>query len=127
MMALQGREAPNLDLLEGDLTPHSLGVLKREHLLAFSRSELVRATHVWRLNGETEAILRRTFTNGLFEYPASESAGGWVEDPLVYRDGELVFGIVSHESEGMLRLPEDEFSALEKELALVLHDRSEWI
>jgi hypothetical protein len=127
MLGIEGRDSPGLREIESRLAPHSLGVADREHLTARPRDEIVRPTPIWRLHRTTIPILHSIFTHGLFGYPASEDAGGWVEDPSLYRAGELVLSIVSHESEGMLRLPLHDYHRASAELGLILHAEGEWI
>ena len=127
MLSVQGRDASHLEDLDRQLAPFSRGQRLREHISAPSRNELVRPTQVWSLNEHTESILTQVFKSGLFAYPALETPGGWVERPCVYRDGDLVLTIISHESEGMLRLSTAEFDALSTVIDLPLHERGEWI
>jgi hypothetical protein len=126
-MVIEGRASPRLDHFDALLAPHALVPSDREHLSAPTPKELVRPTLTWQLNDETEAVLRSTFPRGLFEYPASEDSGGWIEEPSFYRSGELVLSILSHESEGMIRLPVEEYHQASKELAIVFHPSAEWL
>jgi hypothetical protein len=57
---------------------------------------------LWELNDTTEAYLLKCFSGGLVTYETSN--GSWCEDPCLYRGDALMLGIISHESEGVLRI-----------------------
>jgi len=43
---------------------------------------------------------------GLFQYDPWEPA--WFEDPILYRNGEMLLGVLSHEAFAVLRVSESE-------------------
>jgi hypothetical protein len=46
--------------------------------------------------------LREALPNGLLSYDPEGS--GWFEDPILYREGNLLLGVLSHEAFAVLRL-----------------------
>ena len=56
--------------------------------------------------------LQDFLTGGIFT--CEVGAVGWLEDLTLYRRGELMLGIVSHESEGILRVSHEERQLLEQ-------------
>jgi hypothetical protein len=83
-----------------------------------------RATALWELNETTEAELLRNFSAGFLTYTPSGSS--WCEDPSVFRNGELMLGIISHESEGVLRIRASEQLLLDQ-LELPYRLKGEWV
>jgi len=69
------------------------------------------ATPRWSLGPETVAALRLAFPRGPFDYYPGTDA--WFEDLEVYRDGELMFGIITHEHEGVVRVRDEELARLD--------------
>lgn len=80
---------------------------------------------VWALTPETLALLREHLSGGLFMSPANAQAV-WLEDPLFYRGGELMLGIVSHEGEGVLLLTSLEAAELAA-AGFPTRDRAGWL
>jgi len=64
--------------------------------------DLTRSTRLWELNPITVGALQQSLPNGLLSYDPEGS--GWFEDPIVYRDGNLLLGVLSHEAFAVLRL-----------------------
>lgn len=79
--------------------------------LAIASRHLV-ASPLWGLNSASLAALRDFLTGDIFT--CEIGAGGWLEDLTLYRRGELMLGIVSHESEGILRVTHEERQLLEQ-------------
>ena len=71
-----------------------------------------RVSALWALNDTTEAYLLKCFAEGLLTYYTTD--GSWCEDPCLYRDDELMLGIISHENEGVLRIEAREQLALDQ-------------
>jgi hypothetical protein len=70
--------------------------------------DLTRLTELWTLNDQTISALRQAFPRGVLDYfPAEE---GWFEDLALYRDSELMFGAITHEHAGVLRITELEYA-----------------
>ena len=80
----------------------SLGTAMRERMSGQTADDLVRPTERWRLSDESIGALRDALPGGIFEYDPLQD--GWFEDPIFYRDGELVLGVLSHEAFAVLRL-----------------------
>jgi len=55
--------------------------------------------------------LTKALPGGLLQYEPAE--GGWFEDPVLYRDGRLMLGTLSHEAFAVLCISEPEFAQLE--------------
>ena len=72
--------------------------------------DLVRDTQLWTLNAGSIGALRETLPGGLFEYDPLHDA--WFEDPVIYRDGELLLGVLSHEAFAVLRVTDLEAALL---------------
>lgn len=106
-MCLDG-EPPTLHTqLRNDLTPFQRGTPKREHLTTLAGEEPRRATDTWSLCADSLVALRHHVSDGLFTAP-SYTATGWFEDFTIYRQGEIMLGVVSHEQLIGLRLTERE-------------------
>ena len=96
----------------------------RRRLTAASVAELSRPTELWEFNATTLLALRGVLREGLFDYRTSHD--GWFEDPILYRNGELMLGVVTHESSAVLRLSEEEWP-LFTAAGFPSHETSEWI
>jgi hypothetical protein len=66
---------------------------------------------LWRLNAASAEILWSELKGGLLNYYSNGEA--WLEDPALYRGPDLMLGIVSHESEGVLRIRPEEQALLD--------------
>jgi hypothetical protein len=86
------------------------------------RGKAVREHARWGTTGEVElfefsesgiSILQRLLPHGVFSYWFDVvDAVQWVEDPVLYRDGELMLAAVSHEDWAEIRLSEVERAEL---------------
>lgn len=106
VMALQDTPAPFADAFEDELEPYTRPAARRRVLTDADGSDFGRHVRLWTLN---EASLQRLLSfldDGLFNSPAGPD--GWLEDLTIYREGELLLGLVSHETEGVLRLTHGE-------------------
>jgi len=88
----------------------SKGEMVRERMSGRTADELTRATKVWELNATTIDALQRALPGGLLAYDPVEQ--GWFEDPVFYRDGRLMLGVLSHEAFAIMRLTEVESAEL---------------
>ncbi len=88
----------------------SRGESVRERMSGATADDLTRRTRLWELNRQTIEALRIVLPDGLFGYAPAER--GWFEDPVFYRDGRLMLGILSHEAFAVLRLSEAESEQL---------------
>jgi hypothetical protein len=82
----------------------------RERMSGATADDLTRSTRLWELSENTIHALQRVLPDGLFGYAPAER--GWFEDPVFYRDGRLMLGILSHEAFAVLRLSEAESAQL---------------
>jgi hypothetical protein len=90
--------------------PFSKGEMVRERMSGRTADELTRASKVWELNTTTIEALQRALAGGLLAYDPAEP--GWFEDPVFYRDGRLMLGVLSHEAFAIMRLSEAESAEL---------------
>jgi hypothetical protein len=86
------------------------GKNSRERMSGRTVDDLRRHTDLWQLNDQTISALQRALPSGLLQYDPQEDA--WFEDPVFYRDGEMMLGVLSHEAFGVLRLGDAEVSLL---------------
>jgi hypothetical protein len=107
------------------LQPHSVGDLEREHVSALANQTFRRPVALWRINNETIGTLHQCFPNGLLGNP-TYAEEGWFEDPVLYRDEELMLGTVSHEGEGVLSIGAAEYP-LVTALGILTRDSAQWI
>src|SRR4051812_14613429 len=77
------------------IQPFALQSAVRERLVARSGEPFVRPAELWSLTRESLSALLALFPDGLFHYPFGADA--WPEDLTLYRDGQLILGIISHE------------------------------
>jgi hypothetical protein len=89
----------------------SKGEMVRERMSGRTADELTRLSKVWELNATTIDALRRALPGGLLAYDPVEQ--GWFEDPVFYRDGRLMLGVLSHEAFAIMRLTEAESAELD--------------
>lgn len=82
----------------------------RERMSGATADDLTRSTRLWELNVNTIQALHKVLPDGLFGYNPAEH--GWFEDPVFYRDGRLMLGILSHEAFAVLRLSNSESEEL---------------
>jgi hypothetical protein len=93
--------------LTNALTSFHRGAPKRENMTTPAGEEARRPTETWRLTTESATVLRQHIADGFFAAP-SYSTAGWFEDFTIYRRGEVMLGVVSHEALVVLRLTEQE-------------------
>lgn len=82
----------------------------RERMSGRTADDLTRLTPLWHLNETTIDALQRAMPEGLFSYAPAEH--GSFEDPVLYRDGQLLLGVLSHEAFAVLRVSEAESAQL---------------
>jgi hypothetical protein len=70
-----------------------------------------RPGQLWRLTPEPADLLWQALGGRLLGY--SPAGAAWCEDPAFYRRAELMLAIVSHESEGVLRIRPEEQALLD--------------
>ncbi len=74
----------------------------RERMSGATADELTRSTRLWEMNPVTVGALQQALPNGLLSY--DPEGRGWFEDPILYREGNLLLGVLSHEAFAVLRL-----------------------
>jgi hypothetical protein len=90
--------------------PFSRGEQTRERMSGPTADDLTRTTRVWELNDTTIVALRDALPGGLLAYDPSDESS--FENPVIYRDGRLLLGVLSHEAFAVLRLSEGEVANL---------------
>ena len=96
---------------EKAMSPFSRGEKIRERMSGPTADELTRHTQVWELNHSTIEALMEALPGGLLQYEPGE--GGWFEDPVLYREGRLMLGTLSHEAFAVLCISEAECAQLD--------------
>lgn len=74
--------------------------------------EPARHLRLWRLDEDALQALRQFLPDGLFTHRVDPL--GWLEDPMLFRDGQLMLGVVTHLREGVVRVTPDELRELER-------------
>lgn len=110
VMALQDTPAPFADAFEDELGQYERPIDVRRTSIESTPDGVLRPVRLWAFNEASLERLLGFVDNGLFHWPAGPD--GWFEDLTIYRDGELVLGLVSHEREGVLRLTRGEHQQL---------------
>lgn len=90
----------------------ALGEAKRERMSGRTADDLSRPTERWTLNETAIRALKEALPDGFFQYDPRQD--GWFEDPILYRDGELMLGVLSHEAFAVLRLTDAESHQLDE-------------
>ena len=105
------RAADRWELFDEVVRPLALGSAVRERMSGRTADDLMRDTERWTLDDVSISALQDALSGGVFQYDPLQD--GWFEDPILYRDGELILGVLSHEAFGVLRLTESESEELE--------------
>ncbi|HEX9127569.1 MAG TPA: hypothetical protein VF850_00255 [Gemmatimonadaceae bacterium] len=87
---------------ENAVSPFSRGDATRERMSGTTADDLTRRTQLWELNPVTVGALQKALPGGLLSY--DPEGRGWFEDPILYREGNLLLGVLSHEAFAVLRL-----------------------
>jgi hypothetical protein len=95
---------------EKRVRPFSKGMSVRERMSGRTADDLTRATELWELNSDTMGALAHALGAGFLAY--DPSGRGWFEDPVIYRDGNLLLGVLSHEAFAVLRISDAEVADL---------------
>jgi hypothetical protein len=106
LTSTRGRAGDRWEQFEELVRPLALDQANRERMSGRTADDLSRLTERWTLNETSVDALKDALTDGLFQYDPSQD--GWFEDPILYRDGELMLGVLSHEAFAVLRLTESE-------------------
>jgi len=126
LMGLQGHPEPFNDRFLAAVEPFRLPEAPRPQLTTYVGDAIFRPAALWAARSEVVAALKEFFVGGLFTYPTGEHEGGWLEDPTFYREGEIMFGIVSHEREGYLELTTLEATQLSAR-GIPTRNRGTWV
>jgi hypothetical protein len=119
-----GAESPVWAQFAHAVAPFTLGEHVRRLMSGRTVDDLIRPTELWTLNEPTIKALRDAFPLGFLQYyPADD---GWLEDLVLYRDGELMLGAITHEGAAVLRVSPDESAAF-TEAGFPSHDQLPYI
>ena len=121
VMALQDTPAPFADAFEDELGLFEHEPALRRVVIPAGSTEVTRLIRLWEFNQTTCERVLSFVDDGLFHWPAGPD--GWLEDLMIFRDGELVLGLLSSEREGVLRLTQEEHVAV---AALGITSRPNW-
>jgi len=124
VMALADTQAPFADAFEDELAPFELPSAERRVLTVTTSPDRTALVRLWSFDDKSLERLVSFLNKGLFHSPAGPD--GWLEDLTVYRRGELVLGLVSHEQEGVLRLTAEEHREVAA-LDISSEETAEWI
>lgn len=98
------------EALLADLASFYDGKHERENTTTYEGDAVRRPTDTWRFTRESVTALEHYIPGGVFAEP-SYSRDWWVEDFTIYRRGEMMLGVVSHEDHVFVRLREPEIAA----------------
>ena len=124
-MSFVGHVDPVVQHANATLASFRLPEQPRPRSVVYSGEPERQPVKLWRLNEQSISALSQLLANGLFTEPTG-SQNGWVEDPTVYRDSDIVLGVVSHEGEAFLNVSASEAEELMR-LGFVLYPRGLYI
>jgi len=124
VMALQDTPAPFADAFEDEMAPFARGVAPRRTPASPPATNVVHPVRLWSFDDRSLRHLLSFLDDGLFHCPPGPD--GWLEDLAIYRAGELVLGLVSHELEGVLCLTAEEHAEVAR-LDIPSQPTAEWI
>ena len=90
--------------------PFSKGEVMRERMSGRTADDLTRNSQLWELNAATIRALKKALPEGLLAY--DPVGHGWFEDPVFYRGGRLLLGMLSHEAFAIMRMSDLESAQL---------------
>jgi len=105
-----GQESERMKRFFEQLEPFALPAAPRRLLSAPAAHELTRCVERWRLDENALDLLRAALPMGFASREYDEAL--WLEDLAVYRDGEFMMGVLSHENGGVLRITALELAEL---------------
>jgi hypothetical protein len=114
LMSLDGELPSSHERLKSALAPFHRGTPKRENVTTKAGRASRPSTGIWSLCSDSVAALRHHVANGLFTAPSYVTTG-WFENFTIYRHGEIMLGVVSHEGLVVLHLAGRELSELKIE------------
>jgi len=92
------------------MRPRAVGKSVRERMSGRTADDLRRPTDLWSLDDSALDFLKSVLPEGVFQY--DPRGGAWFEDPIFYRGGELMLGVLSHEAFAVLRVTDRESGEL---------------
>jgi hypothetical protein len=127
-VSLIGVTSPDADILASSFhaafEPYRRASATRRRLSGTSAKDLVRETELWALTDESLSALEELLHDGLFTYDSHLDL--WPEDVAVYRVGEFMLGVITHESGGVLRVTFAELKEL-AESGLPYRESVPWV
>jgi hypothetical protein len=122
--ALQDTPAPFADAFEDELARYERAAARRRVISGADVRDPTRSVRLWTFDEQSLEHLLSFVDRSLFHWPAGPD--GWLEDLTVYRHGELLLGLVSHEHEGVLRLTPEELAEVAA-LDIPFETTAEWV
>jgi hypothetical protein len=123
-MTIDGDEGPKSAALFAALAPSARPPAVRRHLYGHTTNDLNRSTELWSLTPDTVALLRDAMPGGVFDYKVGPDL--WLEDLALYRTGEFMMGVVTHEHAGVLRVTQQELAEL-NQMQFPHRDHVPWV
>ncbi len=111
-ISVKGAASGLFDRFDETMTSFRLADAPRRHLTAYRNALFIRTAELWKLTSASLAALQEFLSEGIFMNRSG--ADGWFEDLILYRQGELMLGVVSHEGEGILRVTGEDRQLLER-------------
>ena len=121
-MGIVGHADPVIERANEALAPFRLSDQVRPTSVVYSREPDRQVVKLWRLTSESIEQVMGLLPDGIFTAP-TYAHDGWIEDPTVYRAGEILLGVISHEEEAFLQISESE-AAQVKELGFSLYPKA---
>jgi hypothetical protein len=106
------KESLRMRAFFAQLDQHARAPAPRRLLSAPVGESFTRQVSLWTLSPETESLLREAWLPGFVSREYNVDL--WLEDLAVYRDGELMMAVLSHENGGVLRVTELELQELRR-------------
>jgi hypothetical protein len=112
-MGIVGHADPVIERANEALALFRLPDQKRPTSVVYSGSPDRQVVKLWRLTSESIDQAAGLLPDGIFMRPTYAEVG-WIEDPTVYRAGEILLGVISHEDEAFLQVSESEAEELRR-------------
>lgn len=102
------------DRLKSRLAFAALGERTRECTVTYGRQSNPRPTEVWRFDRQSLEAIKTIVPGGILD--PSNGALAWAEDLCIYRRGDLLLGIVTHEQFAFVRMSDAEWMGWKAEM-----------
>jgi hypothetical protein len=112
-MGIVGHPDPTIDQANRALASFRIPDQLRPTSVVYSGEADRQTIKLWRLNAASIEVVIGLLPEGIFTAP-TYSEEGWIEDLALYRAGELLLGVISHEDEAVLHLENAEAAELVK-------------